>query len=176
MKIARVAVPLLLAAFACDRPTPPEPGDYTPGGPFNTDSPRQLTFSPGPDLSPAWLPDGSGIIYQFVRLDQIDGDRCLGVLPAEGGTLRAEICNNTVAGADSTDAYGDPAVSAAGRLFFSRASAAWRLHNLAPALEDVAVTPVAAAATAPRPRALPHPGSAPPPPAPAPVRRPGGRA
>src|SRR5258705_318827 len=67
MKIARVAVPLLLAAFACDHPTPPEPGDYTPGGPFNTDSPRQLTFSPGPDLPPAWLPDGSGIGYDTVR-------------------------------------------------------------------------------------------------------------
>ena len=36
MKIARVAVPLVLAAFACDHPTPPEPGTYTPGGPFNT--------------------------------------------------------------------------------------------------------------------------------------------
>jgi hypothetical protein len=156
MKIVRVAVPLLLAAFACDHPAPPEPVDYPPSGPFNTDSPRQLTFSPGPDLSPAWLPDGSGIIYQFEHLDQIDGDRCLGILPAAGGTLRQEICNNTVAGDDSTDAYGDAAVSRAGQIFFSRASDAWRLHNLAPAVEDIAVAPLAAPGMAQPVRTLPY--------------------
>jgi hypothetical protein len=143
MKVARIALPVLLAVIACDHPTPPEPGNYTPGGPFSTAVPRQLTFSPGPDLTPTWLPDGSGILYQFERLDQPDGDRCLGILPAEGGTLRAEICNNTLAGADSTDAYGDAAVSSLGRIFFTRASAAWRLHNLAPAVADIVVANLA---------------------------------
>jgi hypothetical protein len=143
MKVARIALPMLLAVVACDHPTPPEPGDYTPGGPFSTAVPRQLTFSPGPDLTPTWLPDGSGILYQFQRSDQPDGDRCLGILPAEGGTLREEICNNTLAGADSTDAYGDAAVSSLGRIFFTRASAAWRLHNLAPAVADIVVANLA---------------------------------
>src|SRR5258708_23445454 len=142
MRIARVALPVLLAAFACDHPTPPEPGSYGPQGPFSTAIPRQLTFSPGPDLTPAWLPDGSGIIYQFQRLDEPDFDRCLGILPAVGGVRRSEICNTHPQSADSTDAYGSPAVSAGGRLFYTRASDFWPLHNLAPAYQSVVVAPL----------------------------------
>jgi hypothetical protein len=156
MRIARVALPLLLAALACDHPAPPEPGGYTPGGPFNTVAPRQLTFSPGPDLSPAWLPDGSGIIYQFLHLDQPDGDRCLGILPPEGGTQRAEICSTGVASDDSTDAYGEPAVSSAGRLFFTRASSLTRLQNSAPAYQSAAVAPLATPAAVQTLRTLPY--------------------
>jgi hypothetical protein len=142
MGIARLAVPVLLAALACDHPTPPEPGDYRPHGPFNAAVPRQLTFNPGEDLAPAWLPDGSGIIYQFQRLDEADFDRCLGILPAAGGT-RTEICNTSVFSDDSTDVYGAPAVSPAGRLFYTRASDFWRLHNAAPAYQSIVVAPLA---------------------------------
>jgi hypothetical protein len=154
MRPTRALIVLLVVA-ACDHPAPPEPWDYGPQGPFSSAIPRQLTFNTGQNLTPAWLPDGSGIIYQFERVDQVDGDRCLGILPAEGGR-RSEICNNTIAGADSTDAYGDPAVSGAGRLFFSRASDAWRLHNLAPALMDVAVAPLAAPGLVQSIRTLPY--------------------
>src|SRR5258708_1252438 len=142
MRIARVALPVLLAAFACDHPTPPEPGSYWPQGPFSTAIPRRLTFNPGQDLTPAWLPDGSGIIYQFQRLDEPDFDRCLGILPAAGG-VRREICNTNPKSADSTDVYGSPAVSAGGRLFYTRASDFWRLHNLAPTYQSVVVAPLA---------------------------------
>jgi len=156
MRLARLALVLLLVVFACDHPTPPEPVDYSPNGPFSNTIPRQLTFSTGPNLSPAWLPDGSGIIYVFERVDQPDGDRCLGILPAAGGTLRAEICNTSVAGADSTDAYGAPAVSTGGRLFFSRATALTRLQNAAPSYQDVAVAPFASPAAAQPVRTVPY--------------------
>ena len=142
MRFAPLALVLLLAVFACDHPTPPEPGAYTPGGPFDTAVPRQLTFSPGPDLSPAWLPDGSGIVYQFATIGRPDGDRCLGILPAAGGSLRAEICNTRVKSEDSTDAYGSPAVSAGGRLLYTRASDFWRFHNAAPAYQSIVVAPL----------------------------------
>lgn len=156
MKIARVAVPVLLVAFACDHPTPPEPVDYPPQGPFDTAAPRRLTFSPGEDLAPAWLPDGSAIIYQFEHLDQPDGDRCLAILPAGGGTQEAEICTSGVASDDSTDAYGEPAVSGAGRLFFTRASALTRLQNAAPAYQSAAVVPLATPAAVQGVRTLPY--------------------
>lgn len=143
MRVARVAVSVLLALVACDHPAPPEPGDYTPQGPFSVVFPRQLTFNPGQDLTPEWLPDGSGIIYQFQRLDGPDFDRCLGILPPGGGSRRAEICNTNVKSEDSTDAYGAPAVSAAGRLFYTRASDFWRFHNAAPTYQSVVVAPLA---------------------------------
>jgi WD40 repeat protein len=143
MRIARVAIPVLLAVVACDHPTPPEPGNYGPQGPFDPAFPRQLTFNPGQNLTPAWLPDGSGIIYQFQRLDEADFDRCLGILPPEGGVRRAEICNTNPKSGDSTDAYGAPAVSAGARLFYTRASDFWRLHNAAPEYQSVVVAPLA---------------------------------
>lgn len=156
MRVARALLPVLLAVCACDHPTPPEPHDYTPQGPFDAGVPRQLTFNTGANLSPAWLPDGSGIIYQFERVDQPDFDRCLGILPADGGTRREEICNSSVPSEDSTDAYGEPAVSGGGRLFFYRASALTRLQNAAPAYQDVAVAPFAAPAAAQAVRTLPY--------------------
>src|SRR5258708_27498816 len=116
MRIARVALPVLLAAFACDHPTPPEPGSYGPQGPFSTAIPRRLTFNPGQDLTPAWLPDGSGIIYQFQRLDEPDVDRCLGILPAAGGG-GPEICNTKPQGAGSTEVFGSAGALPGGRRF-----------------------------------------------------------
>src|SRR5258708_7443005 len=142
MRIARVALPVLLAAFACDHPTPPEPGSYWPQGPFSTAIPRRLTFNPGQDLTPAWLPDGSGISYQYQRLDERAFDRCLGILPAAGG-VRREICNTNPKSGGSTDVYGSPAVSAGGRLFYTRASDFWRLHNFVPTYQSVVVAPLA---------------------------------
>jgi WD40-like Beta Propeller Repeat len=64
--------------------SPPDLGPRTPG------LPRRLTYAITDDITPAWLPDGSALVYSFVR--DTSGDRCLGVLPALGGTRTHEKC------------------------------------------------------------------------------------
>lgn len=80
--------------------------------------PRRITFSVGDDRTPAWLPDGSAIIYSSEREDRADHDRCLTLLPAEGGTILDQFCPIDPIQADSTNLLDAPAVSAGGRLFF----------------------------------------------------------
>lgn len=98
-----------------------EPFDSTPerpDGPFSQVFPRRLTFSPGDDRTPSWLPDGSGIIYSSERLDRPDHDRCLLVIPAEGGTVRERYCPTDPAQDDSTNLMESPAVAPDGRIFY----------------------------------------------------------
>jgi hypothetical protein len=72
----------------------------------------------GDDRTPSWLPDGSGIIYSSEREDRLDHDRCLTVLPPEGGTVRTRYCRVGPVHEDSTDVMEAPAVSPDGRIFF----------------------------------------------------------
>ena len=105
----------------CRHGEPFTPADQGTDGPFTTGSPRQLTYSPGDDRTAAWLPDGSGIIYSSERLDRRDADRCLQILPPEGGSIRRTICNPVAVYDDSTDRYESPAVSTGGRIAYLRA-------------------------------------------------------
>lgn len=82
--------------------------------------PRRLTFSAGDDRTPSWLPDGSAIIYSSEREDRRDQDRCLTLMPAEGGTILNQWCPTDPIQADSTNLYDSPAVSAEGRVFFHK--------------------------------------------------------
>jgi len=103
---------------ACDHSPPFQPESPTPAPPFTQLFPRRLTFNVGDDRTPSWLPDGSGIIYSSERQDQRDHDRCLAILPPEGGTVRTRYCRVDPIHADSTDLMEAPAVSADGRIFF----------------------------------------------------------
>jgi hypothetical protein len=79
--------------------------------------PVRLTFAPLQDLTPAWLPDQSGLVYSYERPDSSpDGDRCLGILPPDGGTRRLSKCFPTDLAHDSAEALGEPALSPGGRL------------------------------------------------------------
>lgn len=109
---------LALLAAACDHGSPFQPKRPAPAPPFSSVLPRRLTFNPGDDRTPAWLPDGSGIIYSTEREDVNDHDRCLAVLPSEGGTMRSRFCRVDPVHADSTDLMEAPAVSPDGRIFF----------------------------------------------------------
>jgi hypothetical protein len=82
--------------------------------------PRRLTFSVGDDRTPAWLPDGSAIIYSSEREDRPDHDRCLTLLPAEGGTITTQWCPTDPVQSDSTNLYDAPSVSPEGRIFFHK--------------------------------------------------------
>jgi len=80
----------------------------------------RLTFNPGADLGPVWLPDGSGVLYTSERLDRDDLDRCLALLPPAGGSITRDICDVNPAADDSVNAFSAPALSADGRLAYVR--------------------------------------------------------
>ena len=112
---------LLFILVACSHEEPFQPEDPALDGPFSSAPPVRLTFSEGDDRTPAWLPDGSGIIYSSERLDSPDHDRCLLVLPPSGGTVRSTFCERAVAHEDTTDRFESPAVNQDGRIVFLRA-------------------------------------------------------
>lgn len=146
---SRGAALLLLAMAACAHGEPFEVTDPALEAPFSATPPVRLTFSEGDDRTPAWLPDGSGIIYSSERLDSPDRDRCLLVLPPAGGTVRSTRCERAVAHEDTTDRFESPAVSAEGRIVFLRAVSSIglqkgpRMHLMLGAASDpAAATPV----------------------------------
>ncbi len=121
---AGVAVGLVCALAACEHAQPFGAPPAEPNVPFGTAFPRQLTFSTGANRSPAWLPDGQGIIYSY-QLPQPDGDQCLGILPAEGGHLLRSICHVPPAlDADSTNILTAPALGPDSALAYLRTSQA----------------------------------------------------
>jgi hypothetical protein len=138
---ALAALPLLYALAACEHTQPFGAPAAEPNQPFSTAFPRRLTFSAGADLEPAWLPDGSGFIYSF-PLDRPDHDRCLGVLPAEGGHQLLTICHASAFDADSTNALWSPAVGPGGALAYVRESSA--PFSLAPNSRELVVASLAA--------------------------------
>ncbi|MEO8200943.1 MAG: hypothetical protein ABI679_10515 [Gemmatimonadota bacterium] len=98
------------APFAVDR--------TSPAGPFSQSFPRRITFNTGDDRTPTWLPDGSGIMYSSERIDRFDHDRCLTVIPPEGGTIIQRYCPTDPVEDDSTNLMESPAVSSDGSIFF----------------------------------------------------------
>ncbi|MEO8140579.1 MAG: hypothetical protein ABI742_13080 [Gemmatimonadota bacterium] len=107
---------LLLAAIGCGHSDPFRPADNSGTGPFDSTPPLQLTLNVGQDRDPLWLPDGSGVLYAFQRLDRVDRDQCFGVVPAGGGTRRREKCYADDGSRDTTNLFRDEAMSAGGRL------------------------------------------------------------
>ena len=99
--------------------------DHTPTGswslpdrqPLTSGNPRLLTYNPGWDTKPVWLPDGSGFYYTLERAGQ-DPDRCLGLMPSSGGGLREEICDRSLGGADSLTTLESAAAASDGRLAY----------------------------------------------------------
>ena len=101
-----LGVVLLLATMACGQVEPFTNPDFTAPGPFDPTPPVRLTYNPGLDLQPAFLPGGE-IVFGFARPGEINGDQCLGVLPNQGGTTIAESCPRTLGSRDSTERYGE---------------------------------------------------------------------
>jgi hypothetical protein len=112
---------LLLACAACAHDEPFATGDSNTLVPLVPSEPARLTWSEFGDHGPAWLPDGGGFLYSYVRTDSDERDRCLGVLPASGGQRVREICRRTLADGDSVDMLDLPSASAGGLLAYRRA-------------------------------------------------------
>jgi WD40 repeat protein len=157
--VTRRVLVIGLAIAACGHDAPLTPGPYAPGQPFGLGPLVRLTFNPGIDQGPRWLPDGSGILYTNERIDRDDLDRCLSLLPADGGSIEREICDRTAAADDSVDALTAPAVSADGRLAYVRATAPLDVGwPVAPYSAQLVVAPWDDPARARVLRAIPYPG------------------
>src|SRR5258706_4806727 len=84
------AVWLAAAVVACGHTAPFGPGVYTPNGPLGGGATLRLTYNPGTDLAPAWLPSGGGILYTAQRPARGGRDPCFsGPPPAGGGDRRS---------------------------------------------------------------------------------------
>lgn len=138
---------LLLGALACAHGEPFDPGMPAPQGPLTDAVPRRLTFNTGDDRSPAIA--GSEVTYSRYDPGRGTSARCLAVLPAEGGTLRATWCPPAPSAADTfVSTWLEPALADAGDLvafLWQRGAAvsslaAWS-HHLVVAAADAPATP-----------------------------------
>src|SRR6266699_6734275 len=118
MRPVNAVVGLALILAGCGHSAPPAAPESGSSQPFAGGSPRRPTFHLGDDRAPVWLPDGSGLLYSFQRLDRPDRDRCLWLLPPAGGRLERTLCDETPAAADSTNVLTEPAPSVDGRLAY----------------------------------------------------------
>jgi hypothetical protein len=113
-----VALLLLPLAGACEHSRPIEPGTVELAPPLGGPPPVRLTFNIESEWNPVFTRDGSGVFYSFAVPGRIDRDRCLGLLPAAGGTHRSELCWRGGADLDSVDVVVTGAESPSGRLSF----------------------------------------------------------
>jgi hypothetical protein len=119
----RIAGALLsLGLVACAHDAPFTPGPYGPGGPYSGSAPLRVTFDFSGDSTPIWLPGESALLYSFQRADRVDHDRCLGILPVQGGARTRQICHASALSIDSIDTFTSPALSPGGRLAYFRAT------------------------------------------------------
>lgn len=105
----------------------------TPGllGAFNTGSDIRLTLNPDQDYWPTWTEDGQGILYSYVDVASI-AHRCIGLLPAAGGTRIWQLCDNRATETDSVTSFQAYALGADGRLLYAEATAPAGAQSTAP--------------------------------------------
>ena len=130
------------ALAACEHARPFTAGSGEPDVPFDSTLPRRLTFNTAGDVEPAWLADGSGIVYAFSS-GLPNGDQCLGVLPPGGGHIGQTVCPD-LTDADSTVLLREPAAGRGGRLAYLRESS--RTGGAAASAAELVVATLAAPA------------------------------
>ncbi len=117
-RIGRSVRWMSLLALACTHGEAFTPDVPSANQPLLPGQPTRLTLNPLIDLDASWLPDGSGILYSYQVPGRSDRDRCLGILPPDGGTRRLEICDPQPETSDTIDAFGPSAVSTGGQLAY----------------------------------------------------------
>jgi hypothetical protein len=110
------------ALMACSHTEPPGVGDQAPEGPFSTNSPVQLTFNGGDDAFPVFSRDGNSIAYSYAAPARPDRDRCVGIIPAAGGTRSFSLCETRIVFADSTDVMTPLGLAPDGRLLYAHST------------------------------------------------------
>src|ERR1019366_10062732 len=91
VRIRGIWIPLLLLACTHSDAWVTPPIVALP--PFGTGADVQLTYNVDQNYWPTWTQDGRGILYAFVNLENT-AHRCLGLLPATGGSRIWELCDN----------------------------------------------------------------------------------
>ena len=81
---------------------------------------RQLTLNLGADIAPAWLSDGSGLIYTWEGISGTVHDRCMAILPPSGGTRRELTCATSLPSQDSVDVFYEAAPGPGGQMLLVR--------------------------------------------------------
>ena len=121
--------------------------------PFDPGPPARLTLNPAHDGNPAWVADGSGIVYSAQQVTRSDTDVCLAELPPTGGSHRRLVCD-VPGDRTSTDAAQSPAPSPDGGLALLSAGNG-NLGGTSPVFLGIAVSPTLDAAEAQTVRSLP---------------------
>jgi hypothetical protein len=132
-----VAALAALTAAACEHGEPFLLEPYGPVGPQNPGLLTRLTFNPGQDLAPVWLPDGSAFAYTGERGDRDDRDRCLAFMPGMGGAIVRYACRTSVAD-DSINVFEDAAF-ARDSVVYVRASTERFLQGIGPDAQQLVV-------------------------------------
>lgn len=122
---------LSLVAAACGHSEPFLLGT-TPVGPYNSGPDIQLTLNEEQSYWPAWTQDGRGILYSFVSPGALSIHRCIGLLPAAGGTLLWQLCDNRATQTDSTNSFTAYALNSDGRLIYAEAVSPAGIQSLTP--------------------------------------------
>lgn len=119
--LAAAAAAIVLSA-SCSHTEPASFVAPPPEGTFNAVSPVRLTYNPGSDAAASFSDDGRFVVYTYSVAGRADRDRCLGIMPAGGGTRLVERCETRLAFNDSSDTFTSAALGADGRLLFLRAT------------------------------------------------------
>lgn len=135
----------MAATLGCGHTEPFSPPPFAQDQPFDLSPPVQLTLNRGPDRRPAWLPDGSGILYSTQLVDTRDKDVCLARLPPTGGSQRQLTCALTPSSNNLTDALESAALAADGRLAFVAATSG--IGAVVPDAQSIALATVSDPAT-----------------------------
>jgi hypothetical protein len=149
---ARALLGLACLSAACGHSEPfsnPQGTDT----PFDLGPPARLTLNTAHDGNPAWLADGSGILYSSQQLDRADADVCLAELPPTGGSHRRLVCD-IPGDRSTTDAVQSPAAGLDGTLAFLSAGNAG-LAGTNPVLVGIALSTTLDARDAQTVRGLP---------------------
>jgi hypothetical protein len=147
---ASLSLACLSAACSHTEPFSNPQGTDTP---FDPGPPARLTLNPAHDGNPAWLADGSGIVYSAQQVARPDTDVCLAELPPTGGSQRQLVCD-VPGNRMSTDAAQSPAPSPDGGLALLIAGNG-HLGGTSPVFLGIAVSPTLDAAEAQTVRSLP---------------------
>ena len=135
----------LAAALGCGHTEPFGTPPFDRDQPFDPNPPVRLTLNRGPDRRPAWIPDGSGILYSTQLVGIRGNDVCLARLPATGGSQRQLTCALNPASVNLTDALESAAPATDGRLAFVAATSL--VGALVPDAQSIALASIADPAT-----------------------------
>ncbi len=92
-------------------------------GPSGTGADIRLTFNANQDYWPTWTGDGKGILYAFVPVGSNPEHRCIGLLPAAGGSGSWQLCDDRATQGDSVSSFPAFALGSDGQLLYVEAVA-----------------------------------------------------